>query len=394
MTVASLIPALAVVLGLLLPSAALAGLDEELARVDGRIDDLRSRVGAAREERSEIANAVLDLAEELDAAVVRLDAAQRRFAEVDAEFDAARAAMEELDRRIAGREAETAELQRRVAVARRAAVERAVQLYMSGDAGGAELLVPKDALSAMVGAVYAEDAEEAARREVAELGMLRSEQQRAAARLEEERSSLQAASARLEDARARREVEEAEVAARTADAEARLQEQEALLAEFDAQIAEIEGEITALAAEQARIEQLIAQEQDGSGATPGVLARPVPGGVSSGFGYRVHPIYGDQRLHTGWDMNAACGEPIRAAARGRVFLADWKGGYGITVMIDHGGGLATLYAHQSRTAVGYGQQVSAGEVIGYAGTTGVSTACHLHFEVRFAGSPVDPAPYL
>jgi murein DD-endopeptidase MepM/ murein hydrolase activator NlpD len=93
-------------------------------------------------------------------------------------------------------------------------------------------------------------------------------------------------------------------------------------------------------------------------------------------------------------MNAACGEPIRAAAQGRVFVADWKGGYGITVMIDHGGGMATLYAHQSRAAVGYGQQVSTGDVIGYAGTTGISTGCHLHFEVRLAGAPVDPAQYL
>jgi murein DD-endopeptidase MepM/ murein hydrolase activator NlpD len=394
LSVASFLAALAVLMGLLLPSPALAGLEEDLARVDGRIEDLRSRVGAAREERSEIANAVLDLAEELDAAAARLIAAQGRLAEVDAEIDAAGEALEELDRRIVRREAEAAELQRRVAVSREAAVQRAVQLYMSGDAGSTALLVPDDALSAMVGAVYADDAEETARREVAELGMLRSEQQRAAARLEEERSALQAAAARLEDARARREVEEAEVAARAVDAEARLQEQEALLAEFDAEIAEIEGEITALASEQARIELLIAQEQDGSGSTPGLLARPVPGGVSSGFGYRVHPIYGDQRLHTGWDMNAVCGEPIRAAAQGRVFVADWKGGYGITVMIDHGGGMATLYAHQSRAAVGYGQQVSTGDVIGYAGTTGISTGCHLHFEVRLAGAPVDPAQYL
>jgi murein DD-endopeptidase MepM/ murein hydrolase activator NlpD len=77
-----------------------------------------------------------------------------------------------------------------------------------------------------------------------------------------------------------------------------------------------------------------------------------------------------------------------------VFLADWKGGYGLTVMIDHGGGMSTMYAHQSSAAVGYGQQVGAGQVIGYIGSTGTSTACHLHFEVRLGGNPVDPAPYL
>ena len=112
------------------------------------------------------------------------------------------------------------------------------------------------------------------------------------------------------------------------------------------------------------------------------------GPIVSAFGYRVHPIYGDLRLHTGVDIDAACGEPIIAASGGRVFLADWKGGYGLTVMIDHGGGMSTLYGHLSDVAVGYDQQVVVGEVIGYIGTTGVSTGCHLHFEVR-VGDPYD-----
>jgi murein DD-endopeptidase MepM/ murein hydrolase activator NlpD len=181
---------------------------------------------------------------------------------------------------------------------------------------------------------------------------------------------------------------------RLAEAAAEMAEQQALLAEVDAVIDEIEGEIASLSAEQDRIRTLISSEQSTGGSRPGALYRPVPGGVSSWYGYRIHPIYGDQRLHTGLDMNAGCGEPIRAAAAGRVFLADWKGGYGLTVMIDHGGGMSTMYAHQSSAAVGYGQQVGAGQVIGYIGSTGTSTACHLHFEVRIGGNPVDPAPYL
>jgi murein DD-endopeptidase MepM/ murein hydrolase activator NlpD len=99
-------------------------------------------------------------------------------------------------------------------------------------------------------------------------------------------------------------------------------------------------------------------------------------------------------MHTGADMRASAGTPIRACRSGTVVIAGSQGGYGNAVVIDHGGGMATLYAHQSRIAVSNGQQVSAGQIIGYVGSTGMSTGAHLHFEVRLSGNPVDPAPYL
>ncbi|HUG74665.1 MAG TPA: peptidoglycan DD-metalloendopeptidase family protein [Acidimicrobiia bacterium] len=137
----------------------------------------------------------------------------------------------------------------------------------------------------------------------------------------------------------------------------------------------------------------------GSGAgsapeMPAVLIRPVPGAVSSGYGYRTHPVYGGQRLHTGWDLRAGCGVPIKSGASGRVVLSGWYGGYGNTIIVDHGGGMATLYAHQSSLGASYNQQVSTGEIIGWVGTTGMSTGCHLHYEVRINGNPVDPTPYM
>ena len=173
-----------------------------------------------------------------------------------------------------------------------------------------------------------------------------------------------------------------------------LARQQAVVDDIDHQISHIEGEIAGLATEEGRIRRLIEFEQSGGGDTPGILRRPVPNGISSGFGYRIHPIYGDRRLHTGWGMNAGCGQPIRAGEGGRVFLAGWNGGYGIAVMIDHGGGMSTLYAHQTRLNVSYGQHVNRGDVVGWVGSTGLSTSCHLHFEVRIGGSPVDPSPYI
>jgi murein DD-endopeptidase MepM/ murein hydrolase activator NlpD len=116
--------------------------------------------------------------------------------------------------------------------------------------------------------------------------------------------------------------------------------------------------------------------------------------VVSPFGYRIHPIYGDRRLHTGVDFDASEGTPIHAAESGTVVSAGWMGGYGNATIIDHGNGLATLYAHQSAILVSGGQHVTRGQVIGRVGCTGACTGPHLHFEVRVNGTPVDPMPYL
>jgi murein DD-endopeptidase MepM/ murein hydrolase activator NlpD len=115
---------------------------------------------------------------------------------------------------------------------------------------------------------------------------------------------------------------------------------------------------------------------------------PVNGPVVSPFGMR----WG--RLHAGIDIAAGTGTPIHAAASGRVVYSGWMDGYGNLVAIDHGRGISTAYAHQSSIAVGNGQTVSQGQVIGYVGNTGNSFGAHLHFEVRINGSPVDPMGYL
>ncbi len=114
----------------------------------------------------------------------------------------------------------------------------------------------------------------------------------------------------------------------------------------------------------------------------------------SPFGPRVHPIFNVVRMHTGIDMGAPTGAPIYAAADGVVVIAGEQGGYGNTVVIDHGDGIATLYAHQSAIGVVVGDLVEAGDVIGFVGSTGFSTGPHLHFEVRLNGTPIDPLPHI
>ena len=131
-------------------------------------------------------------------------------------------------------------------------------------------------------------------------------------------------------------------------------------------------------------------EASGVGESRGQLSRPVNGGVSSGFGMRRHPILGYKRMHSGLDFKAGYGAPIFAATNGVVAYAGRKGGYGNFVQINHGGGIATGYAHMSRIAASPGQRVRQGQIIGYVGSTGLSTGPHLHYELYRDGRPVNP----
>jgi murein DD-endopeptidase MepM/ murein hydrolase activator NlpD len=116
--------------------------------------------------------------------------------------------------------------------------------------------------------------------------------------------------------------------------------------------------------------------------------------ISSPYGERIHPILLTKKLHTGIDVSAPKGSPVYAAQSGQVIYADWLGSYGMAVMIDHGGGIITLYGHNSALVATLGQEVKFGDVISKVGSTGRSTGNHLHFEVRVNGDYVDPFEYV
>jgi murein DD-endopeptidase MepM/ murein hydrolase activator NlpD len=143
---------------------------------------------------------------------------------------------------------------------------------------------------------------------------------------------------------------------------------------------------------------VIRRAQAGSSARigTGTYTWPAPGytSITSSFGMRYHPVLKVTKLHTGVDIGAPYGVSIVAADGGKVISAGWAGGYGQAVIIDHGGGMSTLYAHQSRILVSVGQTVTKGQVIGKVGSTGWSTGSHLHFEVRKNGTPVNPMGYI
>jgi len=146
-------------------------------------------------------------------------------------------------------------------------------------------------------------------------------------------------------------------------------------------------------AKETEIQRILESLKYGS-APNGRLFWPTAGRIISGFGNRKHPILGYVRPHTGVDMAAQNGTPIFAADGGQVLQASYSGGYGNSVLIYHGGGFATFYAHMSGFAVGPGQMVTRGQVIGYVGATGLATGPHLHFEVRINGIAQNPLSYL
>ncbi|MFK8185542.1 MAG: murein hydrolase activator EnvC [Phormidesmis sp.] len=126
----------------------------------------------------------------------------------------------------------------------------------------------------------------------------------------------------------------------------------------------------------------------------GKMLKPSMGPITSNFGSRFHPVLGYSRFHAGTDFGAAHGSPIQAAETGVVIFSGWYGGYGNAVIVEHGDGLTTLYAHASRLNVKEGAIVKKGDAIAAIGTTGLSTGPHLHFEVRRNGEPVDPMQFL
>ena len=137
-----------------------------------------------------------------------------------------------------------------------------------------------------------------------------------------------------------------------------------------------------------------AQSAQGYVSNSDKMILPVSGEITSPFGWRTHPIFGTQRYHSGMDIGADYGDEIHAAQSGTVIVAGWIDGYGNTVMVDHGGGIVSLYGHNQSLAVNVGQSVKQGQVIAYCGSTGNSTGPHCHFEVRLHGEPVSPQDYL
>jgi murein DD-endopeptidase MepM/ murein hydrolase activator NlpD len=316
----------------------------------------------------------LRLLGEVNEATARREALDSRVAELDGqiravkgEVNAAEAKLEALETRQRGAEARLEEARQQLAGAEQALKDQAIAAYTGrGDAGRlAGMLLRAD----NVGAV-------AAKRSY--MKIVASSQADAILAREGLRNRTEDLIGELESARGKAQAERDVVAARRAQLQSERNTQDALRHGVDQELAhrnallqemlarrdEFSGAVLAMKQQSDALEATLRERQVSETPSPtsgGQLGSPIPGGrVVSGFGARVHPIYGDVRVHTGIDFAAGTGDPIRAAADGLVTSAGWLGGYGQATVVEHGGALATLYGHQSSILVEPGQRVTRG----------------------------------
>lgn len=359
-----------------------------------------------RHEIDEAAAAEADLVVQYQATQQRLAEAHARIADIDRAVAATQARLAQVEAELAAAEAEVQAGEKRLADTR--AELAAAQELLERQAVAAYLHSGED--TEIVAVLESEDVNEAGRATyymslvtkstndlVKHMQVLEAEAEELVSSLRslrasivQQREQVEADKAGLEEARREQEALRAQAAK---DAET----QAFFLYVVQSKRAEYEARVQALEQVSSGVTELIRSRQAllGEPVALGSMAHPLPGiPFGSPFGNRVHPIYGTERLHAGVDMGAPTGTPILSAADGVVIAVGVMGGYGNAVVVDHGGGYATLYAHMSEFAVAVGQTVTKEQPIGRVGSTGASTGPHLHFEVRVDGVPVNPVPYV
>jgi murein DD-endopeptidase MepM/ murein hydrolase activator NlpD len=383
---------LAIVLAAVLVFAAPAAGDNS-----GKISQLHQRIAAARAKEARLSARITDITSAIRKLEARVGDVSQRLSVLERDLDLHRRRLEHLTELFALQSDRLVFLRREYARAVRELNVRMVDIYETRDPTLLDVILESNSLQDALDRIHyieaiaqqdkhiatsvgtARDRVHAARQRTKKVrARVRSETQVIAVRTQQQRI------ARIELLASQRGL--AGKRARQRNALGSTREQKAVMI----------AEANALAAEDARIRAQLAAAQSArassaaTDATPSShgLIWPVSGPVTSPYGYR----WG--RLHAGIDIGVGYGTPIHAAASGTVVLAGWTGGYGNYTCIDHGGGLATCYAHQSSYAVSAGAHVSQGQVIGYVGSTGHSFGAHLHFEVRINGTPVDPLGYL
>jgi murein DD-endopeptidase MepM/ murein hydrolase activator NlpD len=389
-----------VVIGLALAlsvAAPAAGEDIEgqKAQVDSRIAELEQEIEAAKQQEGVLTSQLSAVASELREAQAAVDEAQGSLSILEAELSSERAHLARLTARLREQTRRLERLQEEYRRAVEILEARVRAMYIADSPDVLSFLVSASSFTELIDTyeflnrIGLQDERiarevEAAKVKAAAVRRETAETRRVTA------ATVSVISARTDEART---VRDELVAGRDTLAAARRLKTSALADAHETR-EEYLAEVEALAAQSATLAAAIQDAQTGAGSTgtgtPSAsgLIWPVNGPVVSGFGMR----WG--RMHEGIDISAATGTPIWAAAAGTVIHAGWLGGYGNLVVLDHGNGLATAYAHASAILVALGQSVSQGQTVALVGSTGNSSGPHLHFEVRVNGVAVDPLLYL
>jgi len=368
-------------------------LGSAMAVSQSEINSLKSQQAAIQQQKKAIQSKISDLQGQMDSAVNQKAAldeqnelARQEIEIINEQIDLYDKLIEEKAKELEKAKADEAEQKEALRVRMRAMEESGSLTYFAilfEASNFSDLLSRIDSISEIMNYdKNLEDAYIAARQKVEEV---KAEYEATQEEQKETRTELEAKKAELE-----KQIEEANAV--IASLEKDIEKYKTEYAANDSQESAIRSQIDAKIAELEK--QQKEQQQSGGTVTSGsgTFTWPTPSCTStgSGFGYRIHPIFGDKRFHSGVDIPAAAGATIVAADAGTVVTAVYSSSYGNYVVISHGNGNSTLYAHMSSMAVSSGQTVTKGQTIGYVGSTGWSTGAHLHFEIKIGGQLVDP----
>jgi len=341
---------------------------EELERIQREIEQYQKEIDSKR--RSE--TSVLKELEKLEMELA--------LSEKELEYILAR--IDYLNGRISETKREIEDMELKIAEQKELFSERLVSMYKAGQMSYLEVLLSSNSLSDFMARLFY-------LREIAQDDVrLIEEYQAMKVALDEKKESLEKDLEDMTWSKKQEEEKRAAVASRSND-------RERYLAQLQQDREKLEEALDQMERESKALEKVIAdlQAEGHQREKPGGLSmiRPVSGGwVSSEYGNRWHPILGKYKWHSGIDIAVNSGTPIKAAEDGTVILSGSNGGYGLCVIIDHGGGISTLYGHASKLLVKKGDIVTRGQTVALAGSTGVSTGPHLHFEVRIKGVTDNP----
>ncbi|MFQ5426373.1 MAG: murein hydrolase activator EnvC family protein [Gaiellales bacterium] len=381
--------------------AALAGggLIDRKTEVDQQLEGLRGEVRDAKQRARVLTSDLQAANQQIDVVESVLDEEGRKLERLESDLARRTERLETLRARF-GRQSEVLDLQ--VAASRRAnevLEERLVEIYKTGGTDIlTAILLNIDDLGALIDqATYVRGIAQRDTQIVDDVRVARRESRQARERTRALRSNVAQLTRELASATQAQRRARDSIAGRESElVDARADRRE-LLVDVRSDISQTREEISELEVASAALQRriIVAQSRSSFPASVGTGPRPasgfiwpVNGVLTSGFGFR----WG--RLHAGIDIGVGFGTPIAAAAAGVVIQAGWLGGYGNLVVVDHGRGLSTAYAHQQRIIVTVGQSVSQGQQLGEVGSTGFSTGAHLHFEVRVNGVARDPLGYL
>ncbi len=358
------------------------GVDGSLPRVSGQSSEgLRQRRSANRSQRSAVRDRLLVTKQHQQHLLQQLATARGELRSAQQRLKAAQDRLEATRRQLRSVREKHAQMKERLDEQNAAFGARLRALYTRGPSTYLAVVLDAEDFTEFVARGYL------ARFVIEEDAALLDE-------IEVQRQRFAAQQAELEELERRQAVERTRHAQETARVQERAARVSTAKSEVDAQRRRLEAQLAQLEAESRAIESMLAGKRPrytGPSTWSGRWLMPIAGGrVGSRYGMRFHPILHRWRMHSGVDVGAGSGTPIRAAERGLVIYAGYRRGYGNTIMVDHGGGVVTLYAHCSRLVGPVGQMVARGQTIAYVGSTGLSTGPHVHFEVRRNGKPVDP----